>query len=452
MKTKLLGFLNIILYTAVCFLAANSYALYQIWRFSWWMIAGTFLLFAWLNIFPVFFFLRSETLRLRTCAAGCRLLSVFLCSSALSIALFLCGCFEALPIGTPLQMPRFWVVNSLIAIVLESVAFWNGIIRVYIASEQLGIKIRVIGIACGLIPLANLIALGVILHTVSREVVFENSRIRRNASRREQQVCATKYPLLMVHGVFFRDYKYFNYWGRIPKELELNGAKVYYGNHQSAASVEDSGKEIADRIIQLVRETGCEKVNVIAHSKGGLDSRAALMRPDVAEYVASLTTVNTPHRGCEFADYLLTKIPEAGQQYLADRYNMTLRKLGDPNPDFLGAVNSLTAASCRIFNENTPDAADVYYQSVGSTLKKAGSGRFPMNFTYHLAKYFDGPNDGLVSESSFPWGQEHHLLTARGNRGISHIDIIDLNRKNIPGFDVREFYVQLVKELKDRGF
>ena len=349
-------------------------------------------------------------------------------------------------------MPRFWVVNSLIAIVLESVVFWNGIIRVYIASEQLGIKIRVIGIACGLIPLANLIALGVILHTVSREVAFENSRIRRNASRREQQVCATKYPLLMVHGVFFRDYKYFNYWGRIPKELELNGAKVYYGNHQSAASVEDSGKEIADRIIQLVRETGCEKVNVIAHSKGGLDSRAALMRPDVAEYVASLTTVNTPHRGCEFADYLLTKIPEAGQQYLADRYNMTLRKLGDPNPDFLGAVNSLTAASCRIFNENTPDAADVYYQSVGSTLKKAGSGRFPMNFTYHLAKYFDGPNDGLVSESSFPWGQEHHLLTARGNRGISHIDIIDLNRKNIPGFDVREFYVQLVKELKDRGF
>ena len=39
-----------------------------------------------------------------------------------------------------------------------------------------------------------------------------------------------------------------------------------------------------------------------------------------------------------------------------------------------------------------------------------------------------------------------------GKRGISHGDVIDLSRKNIPGFDVREFYVQLVKDLKERGF
>ena len=133
-------------------------------------------------------------------------------------------------------------------------------------------------------------------------------------------------------------------------------------------------------------------------------------------------------------------------------YNRTLRKLGDPNPDFLGAVNCLTAAYCKTFNENTPDAAGVYCQSVGSKLKKANSGRFPLNFTYHLAKYFDGPNDGLVSETSFLWGQNYCFLTAKGNRGISHGDMIDLNRENIPDFDVREFYVQLVKELKDRGF
>ena len=29
--------------------------------------------------------------------------------------------------------------------------------------------------------------------------------------------------------------------------------------------------------------------------------------------------------------------------------------------------------------------------------------------------------------------------------------MIDLNRENIEGFDVREFYVQLVAELKTRG-
>ena len=29
--------------------------------------------------------------------------------------------------------------------------------------------------------------------------------------------------------------------------------------------------------------------------------------------------------------------------------------------------------------------------------------------------------------------------------------MIDLNRENIDGFDIREFYVNVVKGLKDRG-
>ena len=66
-------------------------------------------------------------------------------------------------------------------------------------------------------------------------------------------------------------------------------------------------------------------------------------------------------------------------------------------------------------------------------------------------KYFDGPNDGLVSERSFHWGGEYRLLTAKGRRGISHGDVIDLNRENIPGFDVREFYVSLLSDLKKKG-
>lgn len=65
-----------------------------------------------------------------------------------------------------------------------------------------------------------------------------------------------------------------------------------------------------------------------------------------------------------------------------------------------------------------------------------------------MVKYFDGKNDGLVSIKSFPWGENYTLLTVKGNRGISHGDMIDLNRENIKGFDVREFYVQLVSDLK----
>ena len=210
--------------------------------------------------------------------------------------------------------------------------------------------------------------------------------------------------------------------------------------------------EMAELIHQIIRETGCEKVNVIAHSKGGLDMRAALALTDIAPYVASLTTINTPHRGCQFADYLLGKIPGKQQQMVANTYNAGAAKLGDINPDFLAAVYDLTSEKCSEFNNEIKDNPDIYYQSVGSKLNHPASGRFPLNFTYPLVKYFDGPNDGLVGEESFRWGQNYQFLTVSGKRGISHGDMIDLNRENIKGFDVREFYVQVVAGLKKMGF
>ncbi len=174
--------------------------------------------------------------------------------------------------------------------------------------------------------------------------------------------------------------------------------------------------------------------------------------PEVAPHIASITTINTPHRGCEFADYLLGKIPEKQKQHLASAYNKTLRKLGDHDPDFIEAVTDLTSESCKKRNEVLKDTPGILYQSFGSKLKRATGGRFPLNFSYPLVHYFDGANDGLVGESSFPWGETFQFLEPKGNRGISHGDIIDLNRENIAGFDVREFYVQLVSDLKKRGY
>ena len=319
-------------------------------------------------------------------------------------------------------------------------------------SEQLGIRYRVIGIMCGMIPIAHLLALGKILQIVSKEVIVENEKIVLNQSRKNERICATKYPILMVHGVFFRDFRYFNYWGRIPKQLEENGATIYYGNQQSAGSVETCAMELKERILQIIEETGCEKVNIIAHSKGGLDSRYAISMLDVAPYVASLTTINTPHYGCEFADYLLDKMSDKQKNAIAKTYNVALSKLGDSNPDFLKAVSDLTASACRKRNEYTKDVPEVYYQSVGSKLNIASSGRFPLNFSHHLVKAFDGVNDGLVGEKSFVWGAHFEMLTVQGVRGISHGDMIDLNRENFDGFDVREYFVQLVADLKRRGF
>ncbi|MNT92156.1 hypothetical protein D3C72_2333870 [compost metagenome] len=67
-------------------------------------------------------------------------------------------------------------------------------------------------------------------------------------------------------------------------------------------------------------------------------------------------------------------------------------------------------------------------------------------------KFFgSGDNDGLVSTNSMAWGQFLGVLSTQGKRGISHGDVIDLTRKNIEGFDVCEFYVDLVNKLKLKG-
>lgn len=389
--------------SAVVILTGNLPILYDKFLGIWGMIFLLVFYFI-VNIKPTMERGKITSRRLRFCYSGCELLRIFLISMLLSAVYIL----AMIPIVFK-ENKLLWLLNLLCVFLAEAVVFWNGIIRLYISSVQIGIKWRVIGIMCGFIPIVNLIVLTKLMRLASNEVSFENEKNLYYLERKNEKICDTKYPILMVHGVFFRDFRYFNYWGRIPKELKRHGARIYYGNHQSAASVADSGRELSERIMEVLKETGASKVNVIAHSKGGLDTRYAISRLGMSQYVASLTTINTPHRGCEFADYLLD------------------------------------------LNEEVVDQPNVYYQSVGSKLNVASGGRFPLNFSYELVKYFDGPNDGLVSESSFPWGEDYHFLTVDGKRGISHGDMIDLNRENIQGFDVREFYVELVHGLKEKG-
>ena len=92
------------------------------------------------------------------------------------------------------------------------------------------------------------------------------------------------------------------------------------------------------------------------------------------------------------------------------------------------------------------------YQSVGSKAVNSRSGRFPLNVSYPIVKKYDGDNDGLVALDAMKWGENFTPVYPKGTRGITHADMIDLNREDIKGFDVREFYVQIAADLKNRGF
>ncbi len=410
------------------------------------LIAGLY--FAAYNVFPTV--RKYPSIRLRVLGDGAELLLTFFVSCIASAGVLAAAITELVTAAEP-DIPRF-VIYCVILALCEAVMFWNGIIRVYATSVQLGVRYRVLGIVLGWIPVANLVMLMIIYVRVRRECRFECEKARIDEARAADKVCATKYPLLLVHGVFFRDSRVLNYWGRIPAELEKNGAVIYYGEQQSALAVKDSAEELAEKIRSIVEKTGCGKVNIIAHSKGGLDARYAISRLGCAQYVASLTTINTPHRGCLFAEYLLGKAPDKLVSTIEKTYNAAFRRLGDPNPDFMSAVKDLTNSFCTQFNEEVPNAEGVMYQSVGSKAARARSGRFPLNVSYPVVKKFDGDNDGLVALTAAEWGEKFTPLYPAGKRGITHADVIDLNREDIKGFDVREFYVGLVSELKNRGF
>ncbi len=412
--------------------------------------------FALVAIIPLFILLNlcagtkpkgTKKLRLKLCNHGTVLLAVFACSLVISLIWHTVLAFLTIP-NTYLD----FIFSALYCVLMSALLFWNGIICVYCTSTQMGIRWRVIGALCGMIPILNLVVLTRIIDVTAEEVEFELEKERVESDPSLAEVCKTKYPIVLVHGVFFRDNKLFNYWGRIPRTLKLHGATIYYGEHQSALTVKESARELTARIKLIIERSGCEKVNIIAHSKGGLDCRYAISEFGLAPYVASLTTINTPHRGCLFAERLLYAIPDKIKNKVAKAYNVTLTALGDEEPDFLAAVNDLTAASCEKLNEKLSFPEVIYSQSVGSVMAHPQNGQFPLNLSYRYVKNFDGENDGLVGEASFAFGEKYTLLRTNGKRGISHGDMIDLNRENIRGFDVRAFYTELVKDLRGKGF
>ncbi len=348
-----------------------------------------------------------------------------------------------------------WIgLNHLFYTVFIVGFFLLAMFRLGIAGRQLRWYWYLLLLLVWSVPGVNLLLLIKIYYTAKREFLEETARMELDEVRREEEICATRYPILLVHGIFFRDWQYFNYWGRIPGALKKNGATVYYGGQQSAQSISRSAEEVNRRIHEILEETGAEKVNIIAHSKGGLDTRYAIAELGAEPYIASLTMINSPHHGCPWVDAILRIVPHSFAQWVAGRYNAIFRKLGDKEPDFLGGVMDLTAARCDAFNRKYPICSEIPHHNVMSRMRFLFSAHFWFGISFLICKLHDpfGKTDGLVPVRSAKLeGVPFTMLETKGWRGISHGDVIDLTRENVRGFDVREFYVGLVKDLKERG-
>jgi triacylglycerol lipase len=270
--------------------------------------------------------------------------------------------------------------------------------------------------------------------------------------------CATQYPVVLVHGAGFGDTTLgIGYWGRIPAALEAQGAWVFYGETDGWGSVESNAAQLKARVEAILAETGAKKVNIIAHSKGGLDARCMISSLGMEKQVASLTTFSTPHRGVAPLDTILEPVPDFLLRALGFAANGVRYVMGDKQPDFYTGVIELTAAGAAQFNKQNPNKKGVYYQSYAAAM------RIPMSdillcWPNLFIKKTEGENDGLVPVSSAKWGEFKGVLRGTGKRGISHADLADLRRSDIPiaagtgETNIRALYIAVVADLKARGY
>lgn len=280
---------------------------------------------------------------------------------------------------------------------------------------------------------------------------------RRGEAGTMDQSCATQYPIMLIHGIGYRDKDYRKYWGRIPDFLKERGASLYFGNQEPFGFVRQNAACLKESAEFALKDSGAKKLNLIAHSKGGIEARYLISRLGMADRIASLTTIATPHRGICTMDELKAR-SDRFYKALVLLFNTMLQVDGGEKNPSLSVYEQMTADYMKVFNQLTPDKRQVYYQSYAFDMKNTVS-HPAMGIFYSLVKKSEGRNDGLVSVESAKWGNFRGVYSGPGACGISHPGAVDYRRKAVTDkrtggglLDITHLYWDIAEGLKDMGF
>ena len=243
----------------------------------------------------------------------------------------------------------------------------------------------------------------------------------------------TKHPIVLAHGYFgfdaipiprFRT----EYFRGVRESLNALGYEVHALRVAPVASVAFRANQLKQQIDAL----SAPRVNIVAHSMGGLDARYAIARLGLEHRVASLTTIGTPHHGTPLADR--TRI------LLGDwaRVRRMLNSVG-ANVD---GLYDLTTRRMEEFNRAVVDSPGVAYSSViGFVNTETPTVHALLAPGHAYLTKIAGPNDGIVPADSQRWGK------VLGEVFADHWAQVGWS----PGFDVRSFYVRLAEQLAELG-
>lgn len=265
----------------------------------------------------------------------------------------------------------------------------------------------------------------------------------------EPEVVDLKHPVLLCHG-----------YGAIaslvkPSPLydvsllmRSHNVLAYAPNIVPYATIETRAKGWVRLIQQLTDESETGKINVVAHSMGGLDMRYALSRLNISDRVASFTTVCTPHRGTSLAELTL-KTPEAIREKLAD----FLDWMGDhiypqTKSDSVSSAAQLTREYVgNVFNPQMPNVEEIPYYSYSAAVGKGTDEPIRVIARYQNNHIFEeeGPNDGMVSVKSAKWGE--HIKTSN----LSHLEQMNLRLRDDRRALFENFWFEVIKMLEAKG-
>jgi predicted alpha/beta hydrolase family esterase len=110
---------------------------------------------------------------------------------------------------------------------------------------------------------------------------------------------STKLPVLLIHG-YMEDATVWNKWIDLLKKDGIPAYPITFKQFDDkCGSSAEHAKELSNIIAQIKKETGQNKVNIVGHSKGGLDARVYLANN--TQDVANLVMIGTPNAGSPLA-------------------------------------------------------------------------------------------------------------------------------------------------------
>ncbi len=256
-----------------------------------------------------------------------------------------------------------------------------------------------------------------------------------------------RYPIILVHGIILKQMRMLNAFGQIGEELKKDGHAVYVADIDGFGSIESNAEQLKRYVNTVLEKENAEKVNIIAHSKGGLDTKYMITHLDMEDKIASLTTLCTPHNGSIIASKLWD-LPKPIKRFIAFFLDGFYRIVcHDEHPDCLRACEQLRQADTSMDTLNF--SYKVYCQSYSTVMDKAKDCfimALPLKIHHHYENY---TNDGMVSEDSAKFGNYRGRCL---DIPISHSQIVDFFAKKSQKEQIYTFYKRLASELEEMEF